>query len=59
MFFLHIMSWLFRAMHHDENFYSDPDLFIPERFLDKDGYTPVNFADTRDLGHHSFGFGRR
>ncbi|KAG5722533.1 O-methylsterigmatocystin oxidoreductase [Termitomyces sp. T112] len=41
------------AMTHDEKKYPQPDLFLPERFLDRDG--KLNKDDTI-LG---FGFGRR
>ncbi|KAG8850866.1 hypothetical protein FRB91_008738 [Serendipita sp. 411] len=38
-----------RAMMHDETVYSDPERFIPERFLGED----------RDSALATFGFGRR
>ncbi|TDL15532.1 cytochrome P450 [Rickenella mellea] len=48
------------AMHHDESIYPDPEDFKPERFLAEDGVTPIHYADdAKDLGVHTFGFGRR
>jgi len=47
------------AMHHDESVYPHPDVFMPERYLAEDGKTPVQYPDTRELGQHSYGFGRR
>ncbi|KXN91371.1 O-methylsterigmatocystin oxidoreductase [Leucoagaricus sp. SymC.cos] len=44
------------AMLHDENVYSDPFVFNPERLLTKDG--KINKA-VRDPRHACFGFGRR
>ena len=46
-------------MHYDESVYPDATQFKPERFLADDGVTPVAYPDTKDLGHHGFGFGRR
>lgn len=42
----------------DPSVYTDPDEFRPERFLDDAGHL-VAPAYQRDLGHVSFGFGRR
>lgn len=47
------------AMHHDENVYPNAEEFMPERFLEKDGKTPVMIPETKELGQHAFGFGRR
>jgi len=44
----------FRAILHDPETYPDPDEFIPERFLDKDG----SFRDDPTLGL-VFGVGKR
>ncbi|KAG6377605.1 cytochrome P450-like protein [Boletus reticuloceps] len=41
-------------MSHDETRYSNPDSFIPERFLNDDGSLKPN-----DMEHIAFGFGRR
>ena len=48
-----------RAMHHDEVVYPNAKEFIPERFLSTDGSKLVNPPDTKDFGHHSYGFGRK
>jgi cytochrome P450 len=42
-----------RAILHDPEVYTDPDEFIPERFLNDDG--TINDDDV----HLSFGYGRR
>ena len=43
-----------RNIAHDENNYKDPTVFKPERFIEREGYTP-------ELDPHAFvfGFGRR
>lgn len=46
-------------MHHDESVYPRPEEFYPERHLSKDGTTPVSIPETKELGHHGYGFGRR
>ncbi|ESK80857.1 cytochrome p450 [Moniliophthora roreri MCA 2997] len=47
-------------MNHDEEIYgSNPDEFRPERFLNEDGTHKPSPPDTKDEGHHTFGFGRR
>lgn len=45
-----------RAMCHDENKYSSPDTFDPERFLMPDGTLNLEVQDPETL---VFGFGRR
>ncbi|ESK84360.1 cytochrome p450 [Moniliophthora roreri MCA 2997] len=48
------------AMNHDEEVYGPkPDEFRPERFLNEDGTHKPSPPDTKDEGHHTFGFGRR
>ncbi|KAF5342805.1 hypothetical protein D9758_013368 [Tetrapyrgos nigripes] len=47
------------AMNHDPTIFPDHDEFRPERFLDETGAVHAIPADTRNLGHVSFGFGRR
>ncbi len=41
------------GMSLDENIYKDPEVFNPDRFVAKPGYTPEPFF------HSAFGFGRR
>ena len=43
-----------RAIARDEAMYTDPHMFIPERFLADDGSIKPN-----DVDHIAFGFGRR
>ena len=45
-----------RAMLHDPEDYPDPDHFIPERFLGKDGQIDSSVLDPTSI---VFGFGRR
>ena len=45
---------IYRQMTHDEEVYSDPFEFEPERFLEEDGRIPE--PDSRAV---AFGFGRR
>ncbi|KAE9397733.1 cytochrome P450 [Gymnopus androsaceus JB14] len=46
------------AMHHDEAVYPKAEEFRPERYISDAGF-PINILETKDLGHHSYGFGRR
>ena len=46
-------------MNRDPKHFSDYDKFRPERFLDNDGKLTDSVPDTHDLGHYSFGSGRR
>lgn len=41
-------------MAHDESKYPNPDVFMPERYLNDDGSLKSN-----DTEHITFGFGRR
>lgn len=43
-----------RSMMHNESRYPDPNIFLPERFLDDDGSLKSN-----DIKNIAFGFGRR
>lgn len=45
-------------MHHDEAVYPKAEEFRPERYISDAGF-PINILETKDLGHHSYGFGRR
>ncbi|KAJ7703909.1 cytochrome P450 [Mycena rosella] len=48
------------ALNRDPEVYGpDAHLFNPSRYLDKEGNLTVVGAETKDEGHHSFGFGRR
>ncbi|KAJ7704017.1 cytochrome P450 [Mycena rosella] len=48
------------ALNRDPEVYGpDAHLFNPSRYLDKEGNLTVVVAETKDEGHHSFGFGRR
>lgn len=50
----------YRALNRDPEIYGeDAHLFEPSRHLDKDGQLKVVFAETKDEGHYTFGFGRR
>ena len=57
---------LFTHQEHPLNvFYSDPnvfpdfDVFRPERFLDESGKNEIAPPDTHNMGHVTYGFGRR
>ena len=44
-------------MSRDPETYPDPDVFIPERFLNEQGR--LDFENTLDPSNFAFGFGRR
>ena len=46
-------------MHHDPKIFQDPDEFRPERYLNSEGGLSEAIPDTHQLGHMSFGTGRR
>ncbi|KAI0792988.1 cytochrome P450 [Irpex lacteus] len=47
------------AMNRDPSVHHDADTFRPERFLDATGKHEVIYPNTHDIGHTTFGFGRR
>ncbi|KAJ6484798.1 cytochrome P450 [Mycena sanguinolenta] len=48
------------AMNRDPEVYGDnADLFDPTRHLDEDGRLTIIIPETKEEGHHTFGFGRR
>ncbi|KAJ3908145.1 cytochrome P450 [Lentinula edodes] len=48
------------SLHHDKEVYGDDaEHFNPGRFLDANGRLKSSIADTKDEGHHSYGFGKR
>ncbi|RXW23128.1 hypothetical protein EST38_g2725 [Candolleomyces aberdarensis] len=46
------------AMLHDENVYTDPFEFNPDRFINPET-GKIDYSRARDPGHACFGFGRR
>lgn len=47
------------AMNHDPELYPDFEEFRPDRFLDESGQKDNVPPDTHEMGHGTFGFGRR
>ncbi|KIY43101.1 cytochrome P450 [Fistulina hepatica ATCC 64428] len=47
------------AMNRDPDLFPDFDNFRPERFLDETGQVDTAPADTHEMGHVTYGFGRR
>ncbi|KAI0345584.1 cytochrome P450 [Trametopsis cervina] len=48
------------AINHDPEVYGvDSDQFRPERFLDETGQHLISLPDVPDVGHASYGYGRR
>ena len=45
--------------HRDPNVFPDGDVFRPDRFLDESGQNEIAPPDTHNMGHVTFGFGRR
>ena len=48
-----------RGLNRDPEYYPDPDIFRPQRFLDSHGQLAEPLADTHGQGHVAFGGGRR
>ena len=48
-----------RAMNHDPKYFSDPEVFRPERHLDVDGNLRDPVPNTHGYSHGTFGSGRR
>ncbi|KAJ7163866.1 cytochrome P450 [Mycena crocata] len=46
------------SIHRDPETYPSPDKFKPERFIDENG-NEKNTEESKTLGHHLYGFGRR
>ncbi|KAH9834581.1 cytochrome P450 monooxygenase [Rhodofomes roseus] len=51
-----VLKETYRAMTRNEEMYSDPDLFCPERFLTASGSPDTEIEDPRNI---VFGYGRR
>ncbi|RPD81420.1 cytochrome P450 [Lentinus tigrinus ALCF2SS1-7] len=47
------------AMNSDPNVFPDYNNFRPERFLDESGQNEIAPPDTHNMGHVTYGFGRR
>lgn len=47
------------AMHHDEESYTDPTVFNPERFLSNASDNDHTNSAGLTEDHYGFGFGRR
>ncbi|KIP04732.1 hypothetical protein PHLGIDRAFT_75427 [Phlebiopsis gigantea 11061_1 CR5-6] len=47
------------GMNHDPAVFAGPDVFCPERYLDRNGHARYPVQDTMGFGHASFGAGRR
>ncbi|KAI0700086.1 cytochrome P450 [Cytidiella melzeri] len=47
------------AMNRDPTIFPDFDAYRPDRFLDATGKVETAPPDTHQMGHHTYGFGRR
>lgn len=47
------------TINRDPEHYSDPEEFMPERFLNEDETEEIKMEETSNQGHSTFGFGRR
>ncbi|KAJ4470435.1 cytochrome P450 [Lentinula aciculospora] len=48
------------SLHHDKQVYGDDaEHFNPGRYLDANGNLVSSVADTKDVGHFTYGFGKR